>query len=493
MSEPRYPSLYQVNTRVWLTELSQRLGRRATLDDIPSRDLDQIAEQGFDWIWLLSVWQTGNAGRLISRSNPVWRHGFEQALPDLSDADIEGSGFAITGYQVHPALGGEIALTRLRGRLRRLGIKLMLDFVPNHLAIDHPWVAEHPEYFVTGNEADLLREPKNFFEAATSHGVQVFAHGRDPNFPGWPDTVQLNYANPDVHEAMTGELCRVARQCDGVRCDMAMLLLPEIFQRTWGTASPPFWPDALQKVRQVDAGFVLLAEVYWDLEWTLQQQGFNYCYDKRLYDRLRSGQAMAVRQHFVASLDYQDHLARFLENHDESRAAATFPPAMHRAAALLTFLAPGLRFLHEGQLEGRRIHVSTHLVRAPVEPADFEVAAFYDRLLAVLRQGAVRDGRWWLLDSRPAWTDNETHDSIIAFAWERSASERLIVVVNYSDHASQARIPFPFPYLPAEIHLQELIGTESFDRSGREIESLGLYVDLPPWGSHVLAVSSRPS
>ena len=132
-----------------------------------------------------------------------------------------------------------------------------------------------------------------------------------------------------------------------------------------------------------------MAEVYWDLEWTLQQQGFDYAYDKRLYDRLRDGHARPVREHFHAGLDYQDKLARFLENHDEPRAAATFPPDVHEAAAVITFLSPGLRFFHQGQFEGRRKRISPHLVRGPQEPVDRQLEQFYERLLAVLRQPVV--------------------------------------------------------------------------------------------------------
>ena len=144
MAEPLYPALYQINTRVWLTERSRALGRPATLDDIPDADLDHVAGMGFDWIWLLSVWQTGAAGQQASRASPEWRHEFEATLPDLREEDIAGSGFAITGYTVHPTLGGDAALARLRERLRRRGLRLMLDFVPNHTALDHPWVEDHP-------------------------------------------------------------------------------------------------------------------------------------------------------------------------------------------------------------------------------------------------------------------------------------------------------------------------------------------------------------
>ena len=135
----------QINTRVWLTDLSRSLGRNATLDDIPDAELDGIAGMGFDWVWLLSVWQTGPVAQQISRANPEWRHEFQETLHDLQDDDIAGSGFAITGYTVHEALGGDEALGRIRERLRRRGLRLMLDFVPNHTAPDHPWAASHPE------------------------------------------------------------------------------------------------------------------------------------------------------------------------------------------------------------------------------------------------------------------------------------------------------------------------------------------------------------
>src|SRR5271166_5159170 len=137
MSKPRYPSLYQINTRVWLTELARALGRPATLDDIPEAELDRLAALGFDWIWLLSVWQTGAAGQRVSRSRPEWRQEFKETLPDLCDEDIPGSGFAITGYTVHQRLGGDEALARLRARMGRRGLRLMLDFVPNHTGLDH--------------------------------------------------------------------------------------------------------------------------------------------------------------------------------------------------------------------------------------------------------------------------------------------------------------------------------------------------------------------
>ena len=491
MSSPRYPLLYQVNTRVWLTELSRQLGRKATLDDIPDVALDQFAAQGFDWIWFLSVWQTGAAAQRISRSNPEWLREFHETLPDLSDDDIPGSGFAIQSYTVHEQLGGDAALARLRERLRRRGLRLMLDFVPNHTAPDHPWVEEHPEYYVAGAERDLANAPRNYTWVKRRAGDVLLAYGRDPYFPGWPDTLQLNYANPDAQTALIGELERIAGQCDGLRCDMAMLVLPDVFERTWGMRPGLFWPKATATVRERHPGFCFMAEVYWDLEWTLQQQGFDYAYDKRLYDRLREHHARPVREHFWAGLDYQDKLARFLENHDEPRAAATFPPGVHEAAALITFLSPGLRFFHQGQFEGRKQRISPHLGRAPDEAQDCRLRAFYDRLLNVLRNRAFRDGAWQLLEGTPAWQGNGTHDDMIAYSWQGADQSRFLVTVNYSPHQSQCRVRLPFAGEAPHWRLQDIgpLGNATYERDGQELGDPGLFLDLGPWQGNVFALT----
>jgi glycosidase len=487
---PRYPSLYQINTRVWLTELSRDVGRPATLDDIPNTELDRVAEMGFDWVWLLSVWQTGLAGQRVSRTNPEWRKEFQETLPDLREEDIAGSGFAITGYTVHDRLGGDAALARLRERLRQRGLRLLLDFVPNHTGLDHPWVEDHPEYYIPGTEQDLAQAPQNYTRVKRKHGDLLLAHGRDPYFPGWPDTLQLNYGTPETQEAMIGELVKIAGQCDGVRCDMAMLVLPDVFERTWGVPSQPFWPKATQRVRERVQDFCFVAEVYWDLEWTLQQQGFDYAYDKRLYDRLRDGHARPVREHFHAGLDYQNKLARFLENHDEPRAAATFPPGIHEAASVITFLSPGLRFFHQGQFQGRTKRISPHLCRGPDEPTNQKLEQFYDRLIAVLRQALVRDGQWQLLECRPAWEGNWTWDCFLAFAWQGSSGERLLVAVNYAPNQSQCYIRLPFTDLAgSQWRLQDQMGAVIYDRDGSDLQTRGLYLDEPPWKACVFSLT----
>ena len=489
MSVPRYPSLYQINTRVWLTELARTLGRPATLDDIPDSELDRLAELGFDWIWFLSVWQTGPSAQQVSRENPEWRREFQETLPDLREEDIAGSGFAITGYTVHQHLGGDAALARLHERLRTRGLRLMLDFVPNHMGLDHPWIEDHPDYFIQGTEHNLASAPQNYTRVPRRAGDLILAYGRDPYFSGWPDTLQLNYANPALQEAMIGELVKIARQCDGLRCDMAMLVLPDVFERTWGQRAPLFWPTATQRVRERVPGFVFMAEVYWDMEWTLQQQGFDYAYDKRLYDRLREGHARPVREHFLAGLDYQDKLARFLENHDEPRAAATFSPEVHQAAAVITFLSPGLRFFHQGQFEGRQKRISPHLVRGPNEPVEASLQQFYEHLLAVLRLPVVRDGQWQLLECTPGWEGNWTNDCFLVFAWQGPNGDCLLVAVNYAPNQSQCHVRLPLADLAGKKWLlQDQLHQASYEWHGDDLQGKGLYLDMAPWQTAVFTL-----
>lgn len=496
-----FPSLYEIATADWLGGLSRTLGRPATFHDVSDETLDQIAAAGFDWVWLLGVWQTGPIGREVSRTHPEWSRWYREHLSDFTEQDVCGSPYAIQEYQVAPSFGGDEALARLRVRLRARGVRLMLDFVPNHTARDHPWVEHHPEYYIAGSEIDLGREPGNYARAETAAGTRVLAFGRDPYFPGWPDTFQLNYRHPALRAAMEETLVKVAAQCDGLRCDMAMLVLPDIFARTWKESSlpsdgtppddAPFWPEAIARVRAQTPGFLFLAEAYWDLEWTLQHQGFDVTYDKRLYDRLHAQDVTAVRDHLRADVDFQRRSVRFLENHDEPRAAAAFVPwELHRAAATISFLVPGFRLFHQGQLEGAAIRASVHLARRAIEPVNSTVAEFYAQLLVILQRPELRCGRWTLRECRRAWAENASAEQFLAFSWEGPAGERLLIAVNYAPEQGQCYVGLPPEVFAGKSWtFRDLTGPFAYQRNSDDLVPHGLYLDLPPWGTHVFEVS----
>jgi hypothetical protein len=275
---------------------------------------------------------------------------------------------------------------------------------------------------------------------------------------------------------------------------MAMLVLPDVFRRTWGErpglggGDAAFWPRAIAEVKAARPGFLFVAEVYWDLEWDLQRQGFDFTYDKRLYDRLRAGEGRQVREHLLAAPDFQDRSVRFLENHDEPRAAATFDPPKHRAAAIVAFLVPGLRFFHEGQLEGRRVHVSMHLDRRPAEAQDPTLKAFYERLLWVLGRPELHGGGFRLRACRPAWDGNPTWDRFVVASWEGDGA-RLLAVVNYGPTQAQCWADAGFEGLAGtRVRLVDLTGPDRYERDGDELCGRGLFLDLPPWGHHVFEV-----
>ncbi len=491
-----HPTLYQIHTRVFLRELSDLLGRPATFDDVGDELIAQWAADGFYIVWMMGVWRTGAAGREVSLTNLTLRESYRRSLPDCTDADVCGSPFAVERYEIHEAFGGEPAWSRFRERLHRAGIRAMLDFVPNHTAPDHPWIVEHPEYFVRGGENDLRDAPGNFVRLP---GGAIYAHGRDPYFPGWSDTLQLNYRHAGLRAAMIEQLRRIARSCDGVRCDMAMLVLPEVFKRTWGDrARPsdgtppvdaPFWPEAVAAVRREHPGFVFLSEVYWDLEAVLQQQGFDYTYDKSYYERLCSSDATSIRKHLQADAEYQRRSARFLENHDEARAAAILEPARHQAAAVLASTVPGLRMFHDGQFEGRRLRANVHLARRAEESADPVLREFYARLVRCVRRSECRDGAWRLLNVRETWAENPTWRNFVAYEWRGAEGRRSWIVVNFGPTQAQCFIEVGDAELAGRLwHLRDELGRAWYERDGNELSTRGLFVDMPAWGYHLFDV-----
>jgi glycosidase len=483
---PKHPVIYEINTWVWLDDLSRKYGKPVTLAGVPPEEWDYLSTFGFDAVWFMGVWERSPAGTAVANRNTGQLEDFRRALPDFRPEDNVGSPYCVRQYVVDRHLGGREGLAVARKELARRGLKLIVDFVPNHIAPDHPWVTHHPEFFIQGNADDARNDPVSFVEIEG----KVFACGRDPYFPAWQDVLQLNAFQPGFRRAVIETMMDIAEQSDGVRCDMAMLLLNRIFERTWGNRSgqkpaTEYWVDVISAIRRAHPDFLFMAEAYWDLEWELQQQGFDYCYDKRLYDRLEHNSAEDVRLHLCAELAYQSKLVRFIENHDEPRAHSVFSPRKHRASAVTMATIPGAKLFHEGQFEGRKVRLPVFLSRRPAEPVEPDLQAFYPALLQAASLKGVRNGEWQLCE-RSGWPDNASYRHLVAWCW-RCDGKYCLIVVNLSDSGAQGQVRLPWKELEGKSwQTTDLFAGQTYVRSGAELCHPGLYVDLPAWGFHVL-------
>jgi hypothetical protein len=485
------PFLYEINTRCWLRELSDQAGSALTLGTVPESCFDEWKRFGFTHIWLMGVWTSGPRSRQQALTNEDLRRAYREVLPDWREQDVGGSPYAVADYSVASGLGDESSLKQFRERLHAHGLKLVLDFVPNHLGIDHSWISERPDLFV---------------QAPTSSGAvavgkdRYLANGKDPYFPPWTDTVQLDYRRTETRAAMTELLLSIAARCDAVRCDMAMLLLKDIFAKTWesfpvprsstspvGAPQTEFWADAISTVKRTHPEFVFLAEAYWGTEPRLQALGFDYTYDKALYDALLARDGSAAQRHLLGLPPaVVARNAHFLENHDERRIASVFDSAEHRAAALLILTLPGMRFLHDGQLSGARIKTPVQLIRQPREAKSTEVRKMYEQLLSTLPATAVGQGRAELLRPRAAWPGNPSHQNFVVIQWQLDSPEFFLVVVNLASHRGQCIVSLTIPDTVSRAwSMKGLLGDECYERSAKDMQAPGLFLDLPAHGAQL--------
>ena len=485
-----HPHLYEVNTWTWLEKLSARLGRPIGLADVPDSEWDSFARLGFDIVWLMGVWRRSAESRRIALANPGNVAQYDRALPGWKPADVIASPYAVAHYVPDPRIGTWDSLDAVRAKLHARGIGLFLDFVGNHTALDHPWTREHPEFYVQGTQDDFQRDASSFHRIETPRGVFFLALARDPYFPPWDDVAQLNHFSPQMRAAQLAELRTIASHCDGVRCDMAMLHLNDIFEKIWGHllhgASAPeqeFWAKAHAAVPDL----ILLAEAYWGTESRLLDLGFSFAYDKGLYDAVRDIQMPDLHNRLGAPVSYQSRLARFLENHDEDRCASVFGKGRRLSVGSLMGTLPGMRFYHQGELEGFSIRLPITLRICADEPADPASTAFFAKILRITKDSVFHNGEWNLLPVTREGDD--TAGDLVAYEW-RSGKSWKVISVNLAGSASQGRVNFgDRPLAAKEYVFYDELNDVRYNRSADELRSPGLFVRREGFDAHLFNVS----
>jgi hypothetical protein len=434
----------------------------------------------------MGIWKRSATGRDLARENHEMFRAYDAALPGWRAEDVAGSAFCVSAYEPDPHIGLFDELDAVREQLHARGMQLIVDFIPNHVGFDHPWMTTHPDRFVTAPESVFRMAPSDYRTIEMPSGeVRFVAFGRDPYFAPWRDVAQLNYSNPDTQAAMVEELVTIARHADGARCDMAMLVLSDIFTRTWAHLAGPapsaeFWRTAAAAVPD----FTLLAEVYWNLEWRLQQLGFHYTYDKTFYDRMLLGQVEEVHGHLTAHPTYQRRSARFIENHDEPRSVVAFGERVTAAAVAMSTL-PGLRFYHDGQFEGRRVRVPVQLGRFTDEPVDSRLGAFYERLLGLAGEAIFHDGDWRLRDVSAI---DASSRQILAWEWH-AAGDRRLVVVNLGGAVAQALIAVSDALPDGDrFSFEDGLDGRSYEWRRADLVRDGLYVRLAVGQAHIFSI-----
>lgn len=439
-------NLYEINTRSWI----KQFGEGATLKDIPDRYWSMLKSRGMDYVWLMGVWETTEESIEACCFHPDLMRVYDHTDPDWQKNDVQGSPYAIEDYTVSSLLGSWADLVDLYQKIRKKDLFLILDFIPNHFNAYSQLLLSNPEVFIEVSEAKYSSDPHAYFE----RNGRYFAHGRDPYFPAWTDTAQINYSHPATHQLMKDRLEKIAGVCDGVRCDMAMLVLPELFLNTWGSVLGPstyvddFWTLTTANIKKQKPGFIFIAESYWDTEWTLQQMGFDFTYDKKLHDLLERGDNYALKGHLRAEEEYQRKSLHFIENHDEPRSMQALGETKSKAAAVIMSTTPGMHLFYDGQWEGQRIKMPVQLSsvgheapcpcpltnRLNVEERDIVCAcqyAFYTALTTAIDNPVLKKGRYHVIDN--------TNVNLHIRQWSLG-TKSILVIVNYSDQTQNDTI-----------------------------------------------------
>ncbi len=486
------PRLLEINTRVWI----KRFGKDNKLSSIPNSQLDSWKKIGFDLIWFMGVWENNQSVVVEYCYEPELIATYNDALKDWKNEDVIGSPYSIDKYTINPTLGGIDDIIELKKKLNKKGIKLILDFVSNQFSAKSSLIWSNKEIFLLADKFIFNNDPYTFYKSP-ANDKEYLAHGRDPLFPPWKDTAQINFFSKEARQFLIDILLKLTEICDGVRCDMAMLPLNNVFYNTWigiikkyGFERPAkeFWDEAINAVKKKRKDFIFIAETYWDLEWQLQNLGFDFTYDKRLTDRLGGGDIHSIKDHLNAEISYQQKSVRFLENHDEERAIIKFGRERSLAAAVIISTIPGMVLYFDGQCDGKRVKLPLQLGRETEEKLDEKIKEFYQKLFAITTSKVFKNGKWKILKTLTAGDNDNSFENLMAWQWSLERDVR-IVIVNYNKCTSRCRLKFNLDTPTQEIILTDLLNNTCYKRSKTEIIEKGLFVELKSFNSHIFSLS----
>lgn len=489
----RNPKFYEINTRVFLRRFDS-LNKKAKLLDVPFDFWENLSKLGINYIWLMGIWKTCKSTINKYCFEDYLVNSYSKALKDWKSEDVIGSPYSIDKYELNPEICNEDELQEFRIKINSIGLGLILDFIPNHYSSESELIYTNPEIFLQVDEKTFLNDPHTYFQPNVIE-KKYFAHGRDPFFPAWQDTIQINICSQAAREFQKNVLMNISQMCDGVRCDMAMLVLNNVFKNSWGSALPEkckneskeFWGEIIPFIKNEKKDFLFIAEAYWDLEWQLQQLGFDFTYDKVLTDRLKYSQPKDIIDHLTAEYDYQIKSMRFIENHDEERAITEFGKEKSKAAAIIISTIYGAKLFFDGQFEGKKIKLPVQLGRETEEKIQDDLKSFYEKLLRITSHKVFKFGEWKLLTPLSSWINNISYKNMLAWEW-RLEQERRIIVVNYSPSVATCRLKIDVTGYLEELTLKDLLNDVEYIRSAEEIFSLGLYIELKPYHAHIFSL-----
>ncbi len=486
--------LYEINARLWLTELKDKYQDSLFLIDVPDDEWTTIRNKGFEWIWLMGVWETAEVDDLDRY--PFLKSVFDEALPTWQKPDTVGSPYSIMKYSLNPYLGNKGDLAELKSKLNSFGIKLILDFIPNHLSYLTTYLQTNVDYFIH-SKTEIRERRKLFFHTGTNY----IAMGKDPHFDPWTDTSQLNIFNEKTRLFMINNLRHIAKHADGVRCDMAMLVLNDIFNSTWGwllkkqgffIPQQEFWSIAIQEIKSEFPEFTFIAEVYWNLECKLQDLGFDYTYDKRLYDELKNSTGANIYNYINRNFPFQEKAMRFIENHDEERAIKVFGSQKSLAAFVIISTLPGMTLVHQGQVIGKTVKAPLRLLRIKDENIDRDLNAKYEIIFQFLSNIESNVSKFSFIKITQAWAYNDSHYNITSWIW-RTKQKFFLIVVNYSSIMSQANLKLPKDILVQNnLIFSDKYGEKEYIRDCKSLIEEGLFVELKPYNFHLFEVNLKP-